>query len=485
MSEPEGSDVAAMSTPGAALAPTDDCAFTALYDAHARSIHDLFVRALHDHALAEDLTQTVFVRAYAQRATLTDARRSKAWLFVVASNLARAQFSRRRPQVTLDEVAELAAAGAGVEDTVAARETAELVWEAVGSLEPHHRLVLDLRHRRGLSIAEVAQALETTPGRASDLMARANEGLRTAVRSLLVRRQAARCPGLRDLLDGAEEAFTPQLRRTVDRHMRRCIRCQQLADRLTAPGELYGGLTLLSLPTALAHFSPGWTASPHVAALASLPPAPPLPLPPPPPPGPPVLPRRRIGWGVGGGVATLGLITTLVVRFDPGGPPVLLSPAIGTHAPAVGIGAPPGGGVTAGSAGGADAAYVAAVDAGWRAYSAARDGEGPCSGATSAVPSCLAGLDATQAVETRWQASMAAIAVPAGYADRHRSLLADIAKDLAARPVFRAAEVQGVGIGSGGIDAYLRAQGEILSTEGAVDAAEQSILICLTCEPTP
>src|SRR4029077_9253210 len=42
-----------------------------------------------------------------------------------------------------------------------------------------------------------------------------------------------------------------QQRSSVDRHMRRCEDCSNLADRLTKPAEILGGLILLPVPDSL------------------------------------------------------------------------------------------------------------------------------------------------------------------------------------------------------------------------------------------
>jgi hypothetical protein len=71
------------------------------------------------------------------------------------------------------------------------------------------------------------------------------------VRYLLVARRRDHCPRLAELVPSGLESLTPEQRGSVDRHMRRCPECQGLAQRLTRPAELFGGLVALPVPASL------------------------------------------------------------------------------------------------------------------------------------------------------------------------------------------------------------------------------------------
>jgi len=231
----------------------DGDAFGTLYERHAQGIHDFLARLLRDRATAEDCTQATFLRAYEHLDDLRDPSLFRAWLYGTARNLARNHVNRSRPAFPLDDDYVLVAeAGRSADEVAASNERARLVWQAARSLEPRQYAVLDLTLRHDLTPAEVATAMDTSPNHAYVLIHRAREAFGNAVRVLVAARTSGECPRLAQLMpQNGGGPLTPEQRRTVDRHMRRCAACQARARRLTAPVELLGGLVLLPLPAHL------------------------------------------------------------------------------------------------------------------------------------------------------------------------------------------------------------------------------------------
>jgi RNA polymerase sigma factor (sigma-70 family) len=236
---------------GRAFRDGDEAALAALYDRHMSGIYDFLARLVRDPAAAEDLTQMTFVRAWEARAKLRDPVRVKAWLFTIANNLGLNHLTRRPPTDPIEEQFDLATPAPGPEAQAIAKESAELVWAAAASLEPRQYAVLDLSVRRELATPEIAQVLGVSSSHAAVLLNRAREALGNAVRYLLVARRRDHCPRLAELVPSGLESLTAEQRSSVDRHMRRCPECQGLAQRLTRPAELFGGLVALPVPASL------------------------------------------------------------------------------------------------------------------------------------------------------------------------------------------------------------------------------------------
>jgi RNA polymerase sigma factor (sigma-70 family) len=236
---------------GRAFHDGDESALAALYDRHLSGIYDFLARLVRDPAAAEDLTQMTFVRAWEARSKLRDPERVRSWLFTIANNLGLNHLTRGRPTDPIEEQFDLATPAPGPEAQAMAKESAELVWAAAASLEPRQYAVLDLSVRRDLATPEIAQVLGVTPSHAAVLLNRAKEALGNAVRYLLVARRRDHCPRLAELVPSGLESLTAEQRSSVDRHMRRCPVCQGLAQRLTRPAELFGGLVALPVPASL------------------------------------------------------------------------------------------------------------------------------------------------------------------------------------------------------------------------------------------
>jgi RNA polymerase sigma-70 factor (ECF subfamily) len=73
----------------------DPSAFRALYDAHVGRVHALCLRLAGDGALAEELTQDVFVRAWDQLGTFRGESTFSTWLHRVAVNEVMGRFRSR------------------------------------------------------------------------------------------------------------------------------------------------------------------------------------------------------------------------------------------------------------------------------------------------------------------------------------------------------------------------------------------------------
>src|ERR1700730_13548231 len=231
----------------------DETALAALYDRHLPGIYDFLARLVRDPPAAEDLTQIHFVRAWEARLKLRDPARVRAWLYTIANNLALNHLTRRPPTDPIDEQFDLATPAPGPEAEAMANESAELVWAAAASLEPRQYAVLDLSLRRDLATPEIAQVLGVSSSHAAVLVNRAREALGNAVRYLLVAQRRDHCSRLAALVPAGLQSLTAEQRGSVDRHMRRCPECQGLANRLTRPAGLFGGLVALPVPSSLKH----------------------------------------------------------------------------------------------------------------------------------------------------------------------------------------------------------------------------------------
>jgi RNA polymerase sigma-70 factor (ECF subfamily) len=141
----------------------DERAFALIMRQYETPLFNYIARILGgDRALAEDLSQEVFLRVY-QALPGFDARcQFTTWLFQVAKHRVvdelRARERRGRPTVELSSAPQLHLSVAPVEPI----ESMEAVWEAIARLTLDLKMALLLRDVVGLSYAEIAEALDTT-----------------------------------------------------------------------------------------------------------------------------------------------------------------------------------------------------------------------------------------------------------------------------------------------------------------------------------
>jgi RNA polymerase sigma-70 factor (ECF subfamily) len=140
----------------------DERAFGAILLAYETPVFNYVLRMVGDRALAEDLTQEIFLRIYQGLPGFSLRCRFTTWLFQVAKNrvLDELRARERKPQsvVTLDDIPPLEVVDAPPERV----EAIDAVWRAVALLNPDLKMALLLRDIVGLSYIEIADSLEIT-----------------------------------------------------------------------------------------------------------------------------------------------------------------------------------------------------------------------------------------------------------------------------------------------------------------------------------
>jgi RNA polymerase sigma-70 factor (ECF subfamily) len=140
----------------------DERAFGVIVVSYETPVYNYVLRMVGDRALAEDLTQEIFLRIYQGIAGFSLRCRFTTWLFQVAKNrvLDELRARERKPQalVALDDLPPLEVVDAPPERV----EAIDAVWRAVAALNPDLKMALLLRDVVGLSYTEIADTLEVT-----------------------------------------------------------------------------------------------------------------------------------------------------------------------------------------------------------------------------------------------------------------------------------------------------------------------------------
>ena len=138
----------------------DEAAFAALVRAHETRVFNYVFRVLGDRALAEDLTQEVFLRVFQALPRFSFGCRFTTWLFQVTKNRVLDELRTRdrlpRHPTELEEVPSLLLVDAQLERG----ETLAAMWRAIDGLSVDLKMALLLRDVVGLSYPEIAEALE-------------------------------------------------------------------------------------------------------------------------------------------------------------------------------------------------------------------------------------------------------------------------------------------------------------------------------------
>jgi RNA polymerase sigma-70 factor (ECF subfamily) len=140
----------------------DERAFSIIVRAYQVPVFNYVLRLVGDRALAEDLTQEVFLRVFQGLPRFSLRSKFTTWLFQVTKNrvLDELRAHERRPStpVNLDDAPQLEVVDQPVEQV----ETIDALWRSIEQLPVDLKMALLLRDVVGLSYNEIADSLEIT-----------------------------------------------------------------------------------------------------------------------------------------------------------------------------------------------------------------------------------------------------------------------------------------------------------------------------------
>jgi RNA polymerase sigma-70 factor (ECF subfamily) len=172
----------------------DERAFAELYRRYYRRLTDFFYGMGRDFQVSEDLCQETFLRVWKLRTRYAATGSFAAYLFAFARNvwLEKCRESKKRRGMRLagtmsDGWPHVAATASNHPDEVAARaEVEERIFDALGRLPDEQRMVFVMRNIQGLSIEEIALAMQCPMNTVRSRKLLAIKKLREALKSLLV-----------------------------------------------------------------------------------------------------------------------------------------------------------------------------------------------------------------------------------------------------------------------------------------------------------
>lgn len=166
------------------VARGDRLAFARLVERHGTRLMALAVRIVGSRAVAEEIVQEAFTRAWVQAPNWQQkgaaGRAFAAWLSRVTTNLAIDQVRKPRT-LPIEDAPEPPDPDIGAEDAVIASQKLARLKAALATLPPRQRAAIALTYDQGLSNIEGAAVLETSVGAFELLLVRARRALRIAM----------------------------------------------------------------------------------------------------------------------------------------------------------------------------------------------------------------------------------------------------------------------------------------------------------------
>ena len=173
-------------------------AFRELLERFEGPVFSLVYRMVRDRALAEDLAQEAFIRAFNAIGGYNPRYKFSSWIFKIAHNVTIDHIRRKRIRtlslegsptaVTAEEQARtrpvVEAPGERPDAYVENLELGSEIEAAIGRLRPHYRTVTLLRHVEGYSYKEIAEIMDLPLGTVKTYIHRARLELKEALAHL-------------------------------------------------------------------------------------------------------------------------------------------------------------------------------------------------------------------------------------------------------------------------------------------------------------
>lgn len=147
----------------------DSTAVERFVQTYQQDLYRLALSILDDSSEAEDATQDTLLAALRAFDSFHGASSLKTWLYSITVNLCRTRLQQRKRRERLTEILGgilriHSARPPLVEEGAIQKESDEILWRAIHSLNEKYRILLVLRYYHDLPIAEIATILQIPEG---------------------------------------------------------------------------------------------------------------------------------------------------------------------------------------------------------------------------------------------------------------------------------------------------------------------------------
>ena len=175
----------------------DDAAFNYLVARYRRAMISFMYRMVHNAAIAEELSQEVFLRVYRSRAGYTADAKFTTWLYRIATNLAvnharDNKHERPEEKSSLDEIngetglaMDVADGKPSVEQEILRSERLRAIRKQVDALPERQRMAVMMHKFQELDYRQIAEVLHLSESATKSLLFRAYESLRESLKDFV------------------------------------------------------------------------------------------------------------------------------------------------------------------------------------------------------------------------------------------------------------------------------------------------------------
>jgi RNA polymerase sigma-70 factor (ECF subfamily) len=156
--------------------------YSILVDRYKTMVYNVAYRMLGDGDTAKDLAQESFIAAYRGLKTFKQDAKFSSWLYSIVLNKCRDHLRMAKENIPIDDISNVRpGSGISPEQAAAARQSRDLLQQALDLLSAEYREVLVLKHIEELDYQEIAEITGTS---VAALKVRAHRG-REMLRKIL------------------------------------------------------------------------------------------------------------------------------------------------------------------------------------------------------------------------------------------------------------------------------------------------------------
>ncbi|MCI0696748.1 sigma-70 family RNA polymerase sigma factor [candidate division KSB1 bacterium] len=154
-------------------------AFERLVDRHQKTVFNVALRIINDYAEAEDIAQTVFIRAYEKLASFDPKHKFFSWLYRMAVNESLNTLKQRKRITELDE--SFVSGDKTPEEHYEENEMTRQIEIALMRLDPEQRALIVLKHFQNLPYEEIGFIFDIPEKTVKSRLYSARQVLRTVL----------------------------------------------------------------------------------------------------------------------------------------------------------------------------------------------------------------------------------------------------------------------------------------------------------------
>ncbi|HEU0050764.1 MAG TPA: sigma-70 family RNA polymerase sigma factor [Patescibacteria group bacterium] len=139
--------------------------FAKFYDAYVERIYKfVFYRVGANKAVAEDLTQDIFLKAFEAFDRYDPSVSQVSWLYTIARNHLINEYAKRRPGVDLEDIEGTLEASEDLRAAYATRHDEQSLLEAIGRLPSDDGQLIRMKYLEGWSFEDLEEIFEKKSG---------------------------------------------------------------------------------------------------------------------------------------------------------------------------------------------------------------------------------------------------------------------------------------------------------------------------------